>query len=412
MLTLAEQNRIHQQHHREKIISQIGIDEYRKKKNEEMRIYRAKRKAAEEAADPKPVVDIPKKTVVIPVINTNTKSANMKQPKGLKYKANKVIDTVPSYITRDTKLEPTTIDNYISKLNIINKLMVSNPLSSNVKNELLKLINSKSFDEKLLFDEMDYLNNVDKVIKSLREKYSNDNSFNSYMIAYAVVLSHIPSLRSDYLKITTLAKNLTKDIQSKRDENTTDDPDKIIDMSNRQALLDNIEKLPNIKDKLIYALNVLIPPRRLEYRFVIITDETNPEMLQDTNNYLIIRGNWRFVFNEYKTAKSTAQQVISIPDDLKEILLNYIKSKKLNVGDYLFHLDRDKREIISEPNFSSKISKVFAKIHGVEISNRFLRYSASTTATNQNLSKKERQELASAMGHSLNQNLSYSKHKK
>ena len=412
MLTLAEQNRVHQQRHRLKVISQIGIDEYRKKRNEEMRIYRAKRKAAEEAADPKPVVDAPKKTVVIPVINTDTKSANMKQPKGLKYKANKVIDTVPSYITRDTKLEPTTIDNYISKLNLINKLMVSNPLSSNVKNELLKLINSKSFDEKLLFDEMDYLNDVEKVIKSLREKYSNDNSFNSYMIAYAVVLSHIPSLRSDYLKITTLAKNLTKDIQSKRDENTTDDPNKIIDVSNRQALLDNIEKLPNIKDKLIYALNVLIPPRRLEYRFVVITDETNPEMLQDTNNYLIIRGNWRFVFNEYKTAKSTAQQVISIPDDLKDILLKYIKSKKLNVGDYLFHLDRDKREIISEPNFSSKISKVFAKIHGVEISNRFLRYSASTTATNQNLSKKERQELASAMGHSLNQNLSYSKHKK
>jgi hypothetical protein len=192
----------------------MGIDEYRKKKNEEMRIYRAKRKAAEQA-NPKPDEDVPKKTVVIPVINTNTKASNMKQPKGLKYKVNKVVDTVPSYVTRDTKLEPTTINNYISKLNIINKLMVSNPLPSNVKNELLKLMNSKAFDEKLLFDEMDYLNDVEKVIKSLREKYSNDNSFNSYMIAYAVVLSHIPSLRSDYLKITTLAKNLTKDIQSK-----------------------------------------------------------------------------------------------------------------------------------------------------------------------------------------------------
>ena len=412
MPTLAEQNKIHQQRHREKVISQMGIDEYRKKKNEEMRIYRAKRKAAEQAANPKPDVDIPKKTVVIPVINTNTKASNMKQPKGLKYKVNKVVDTVPSYVTRDTKLEPTTINNYISKLNIINKLMVSNPLPSNVKNELLKLMNSKAFDEKLLFDEMDYLNDVEKVIKSLREKYSNDNSFNSYMIAYAVVLSHIPSLRSDYLKITTLAKNLTKDIQSKRDENTTDDPDKIIDVSDRQALLDNIEKLPNITDKLIYGLNVLIPPRRLEYRFVVITDEIDPDMLKDTNNYLVISGSWKFVFNEYKTAKSTAQQVIYIPDDLKQILITYIKSKKLNVGDYLFSLARDKREIISQPNFSSKISTVFAKIHGVEISNRFLRYSASTTATNQNLSKKDRQELATQMGHSLNQNLSYSKHKK
>ena len=84
----------------------------------------------------------------------------------------------------------------------------------------------------------------------------------------------------------------------------------------------------------------------------------------------------------------------------------------MNVGDYLFSLQRDKREIISQPNFSSKISKVFAKIYGVEISNRFLRYSAANTASNQNLSKKDRQELATQMGHSLNQNLSYSKHKK
>ena len=95
----------------------------------------------------------------------------MKQPKGLKYKVNKVVDTVPSYITRDTKLEPTTIKNYISKLNLINKLMVSNPLPSNVKNELLKLLNSKTFDGKLLTDEMPRLNDIEKVINGLREKY-------------------------------------------------------------------------------------------------------------------------------------------------------------------------------------------------------------------------------------------------
>ena len=259
--------------------------------------------------------------------------------------------------------------------------MENNPLSANVKKELLKLFNSKAFDENLLTDEMPYLNDVEKVIKTLREKYSNDNTFTSYLIAYTVVLSHIPSLRSDYLRITTLAKDQTKQGQAKRDENTTEDPDKIIDLSDRQTLLNNIEKLPNITDKLIYAVNVLIPPRRLEYRFFILTDETNTNMLKDTNNYLIIKGAWRFVFNEYKTAKTLEQQVIPIPDDLKQILQEYIKTKSLNVGDYLFSLQRFNREIISQPNFSSKISKVFAKIYGVEISNRFLRYSASTTAT-------------------------------
>ena len=151
-----------------------------------------------------------------------------------------MIDTVPSYVTRDTKLEPTTINNYISKLNIINKLMVGNPLSSNIKKELLKLLNSKIFDENLLMNTMPYLNDVEQVIKALREKYSNDNTFTSYLIAYTVILSHIPSLRNDYLKITTLAKDQTKQGQAIRDLNETDEPEKIIDLSYRQTILDNI----------------------------------------------------------------------------------------------------------------------------------------------------------------------------
>ena len=412
MTTLTEQNRLNQQRHRDKVKSQVGIDNYRKTKAEEMKLYRAKRKAAEQAANPKPVVDAPKKSVVIPVINTNTKSSNMKQPKGLKYKVNKVVDTVPSYITQDAPLVESSINNYSSKLNLINKLMTGNPFTSDMKTEILKLLKSKIFDEKKLFDEMDYLDDVAKVINALREKYSNDNTFNSYLIAYTVLLGHIPSLRSDYLRASALTKDLTKQGQAKRDENTTDDPDKIIDLSDRQALIDNVGKLTNVTDKLIYAVNVLIPPRRLEYRFVVLTDETDAKMLQDTNNYLIMRGKWRFIFNEYKTAKFFGQQDIPIPDDLKQILLAYIKTKKLNLGDLLFSLQRDKREEISQPNFSSLISKAFAKIYGLEISNRFLRYSASTTASNQNLSKKDRQQLANDMGHSLSQNLAYSKHKK
>ena len=70
------------------------------------------------------------------------------------------------------------------------------------------------------------------------------------------------------MRASALTKDLTQQGQAKRDENTTEDPDKIIDFSDRQALLDNVEKLKNVTDKLIYAVNVLIPPRRLEYRFI------------------------------------------------------------------------------------------------------------------------------------------------
>ena len=51
-------------------------------------------------------------------------------------------------------------------------------------------------------------------------------------------------------------------------------------------------------------------------------------MLKDTNNYLVIRGKWKFIFNEFKTAKKFEQQIVPIPDDFEDILLLYIKSKK------------------------------------------------------------------------------------
>ena len=54
-------------------------------------------------------------------------------------------------------------------------------------------------------------------------------------------------------------------------------------------------------------------------------------------------------------SKTLAQQAIPIHDDLKETLLDFIKTKKLSIGDLLFSLDRDKRDEISQPNFSSKI---------------------------------------------------------
>lgn len=149
-----------------------------------MRIYRAKRKALE--ANNKPV-NTPKNTVVIPMIDTNMKTPIMKQPKGLKYKINKVIDTVPSYITRDTTLEPTTIANYISKVNMIKKIMSGNPLTGNIKTELLKLMNNKIFNEKRLFENMTYLNDIETVNNALRDKYQNDNTFMAYLIAFILL---------------------------------------------------------------------------------------------------------------------------------------------------------------------------------------------------------------------------------
>ena len=45
----------------------------------------------------------------------------------------------------------------------------------------------------------------------------------------------------------------------------------------------------------------------------------------------------------------------------------YILTKHLDIGEYLFHLLRDKRELIAQPNFNSKISNVFKKYMGLKL---------------------------------------------
>ena len=60
--------------------------------------------------------DIPKKSVKIPDNSDNV--------------------IIPSYETRKTKFEPITIPNYISKLNIIDNLMMDSMLSPDIKMKL------------------------------------------------------------------------------------------------------------------------------------------------------------------------------------------------------------------------------------------------------------------------------------
>ena len=67
------------------------------------------------------------------------------------------------------------------------------------KTELPKLNNNKVFNESSLFENITYLNDAETVIRTLQDKYRNDDTFVSYLIAFTVIISHIPSSGSEYL---------------------------------------------------------------------------------------------------------------------------------------------------------------------------------------------------------------------
>ena len=94
-------------------------------------------------------------------------------------------------------------------------------------------MNNRIFNENRFFEKMTYLDYIDTVSKTLRDKYQNDNTFMSYLIALTVILSRIIALRSEYFKVSTFEKNLSKQNQDKRNENIVNDPNKTIDLSDR-----------------------------------------------------------------------------------------------------------------------------------------------------------------------------------
>jgi hypothetical protein len=382
------------------------IAEYNKKYNEEQKT-KLNNILSKNPKIPQPTqINIQQITQAPPKIDKRTRRGK---------KATATTEIKPSHETRKEPLEYSTIDDYIDKADILQRFFIKKSLSQTLKAELRKTLNdNKNIDETLILNEMTYINNdIEPTINRLREHYKNDNTLKSYINVLVVITSHLKTLnKSVYQTLTKLNIYLNNKVQEKRKENKIEegDEDKIIDLD-KTTILTNIQKFNNIEDKLIYGIYTLFPARRLEWRLTKITKETNKEKLKDPiNNYLILSNPKRVIFNNYKTYKTYGQQDFKIDDkDLNDIIDEYIFNNGLKNDDYLFHLGRDKREVISQPNYSKKISNVFNKIYNIPISIRFLRMSHISYLLNKNPSIKQMEILADYMAHSPDEQGKYKK---
>ena len=208
-------------------------------------------------------------------------------------------EIIPSFQTRKEPLDYSTMDDYLRKANILNKLFNGKALSQEVKAELKKLLNDNpNTKNQLILNEMSFIyNDIDNTINILRQSYTNNNSFKSYITVLAVISSHIKELKSIYSIYTKLGKDINKQVQEVRELNELQEEDegKIIPVG-EEEFKKNIDKLEKIDDILIYALYLLFPARRLDYRNMLITSETDINKLNDIN-FLIRDGNKKkFVF--------------------------------------------------------------------------------------------------------------------
>lgn len=88
---------------------------------------------------------------------------------------------------------------------------------------------------------------------------------------------------------------------------------------------------------------------------------------QDIKNYFgEVGGKYYFKFNNQKTTKTYPEQVIEVPDILKDIILNYIKIANIKEGDSLLNM--------TESQLSFNISTIFRKYINKTISVNLLRH--------------------------------------
>ena len=232
--------------------------EYKANYNQYMRDYNKKQKEREQGLKEGLIND--KIQMIIPETDELLKEVEYeevdKRTRRGRQQIRNPIEIKASYETRQEPLKLSTLETYLRQIKIIHKKVKDKDLSGEVKGELKKLLNNDpKIDEEKIINEMEYLNDAELIISTIKEHYKNANSFKTYLNIIVVVLSHLKSLNKVYQTLTKVNKDVNIQVQDQRDENslTEEERTKIIDLE-REIIIVNLEKLGNVKEKLIFGL--------------------------------------------------------------------------------------------------------------------------------------------------------------
>ena len=162
----------------------------------------------------------------------------------------------------------------------------------------------------------------------------------------------------------------------------------------------------------LYSIDEANPPRRLDYRNMkIIKLDDYIKSHSKTQNYLIIKSAEEkiFLFQDFKTVKSTGIIGIKVGKDLNKVINEYLKVLKRQTlvknNDYL--LFNNKGEAVDASGFGQSVGNAF-KDTGKTVTVNLIRHIfLSSNADNWTLQK--RKEVSRLMSHSLETQLTYAK---
>ena len=319
------------------------------------------------------------------------------------YKRNKIIkatNIAPSYTKQNYYLSDRSINQYQVIIERLHYKYTNKIFNHNIKNVFIdkdtNLLNN-------ILNEMSYLDY--KFIERLKNDFPNASTFKTYITPIVKLLSYADSVKYNklYKYYASYMIESNNKYEKERNDNfiSEENVNKIITDFSNETLLENAEKLNDITERVIYAIYTFIPPRRLEYANMYIINKS--KKINNKDNYLVIYRNTpvKFIFQDYKTNRTFGKQEYDIPEELAKIIKKYIYKNKLKTGDKLLPYN--------EKYLSEVIGKIFNKVYGEKINLNYIRKSYATYINEMKISNNERELLALAMGHSLDQSMRYKK---
>jgi len=370
---------------------------YKKLKNEEIKVKEEENKEEEIKVKEEEIKE------KMPTYFTNLNIANVDDSGFIIYKPiKKRINSLNKSI-----LQPQTIQLYFNCFKKVYKNFTKMDMDDTFQNELLNLLNNKSYDIKYIKDKLNFLNkDLNIFIKSLNK--------NELQYIYSI-LTRIKGFSSIIKKIYPFILEKQIHYQQSRDNKEMDEIDKIKYYKisfNKSDIINIIETHTNMtpRELLLFGLFTLFPVRRpIDYqRMIIINDETiikneQKKKISDRNNYYY---NGMFYF--YRTKNKDIQK-FTVPDYLNTLILNYIKTNDNLELKYLLLDNNNKQYNIS--TLIIHIMKVFNKIYDISFSAVELRHYYSTYINHlvkiKKLTIDEHKEICYMMNHSYEENKKY-----
>lgn len=166
---------------------------------------------------------------------------------------------------------------------------------------------------------------------------------------------------------------------------------------------DHWKSIYETRKYVVGCVYTMIPPRRvIDYGKMFIIDDINNITLTDRNYYSTSDN--CFIFYSYKTKESYGRKIIKLPNNLNEIIKDYIKINKLVSGESLFQTTNMYDN--QQDGFKQLIHSTFnCGVDVIRHSYINFIYSDDTRF----ISNSEMEETSKNMGHSVQTQLGYRK---